>query len=90
MRALHDLILMGKVRYIGASGMYAWQFAFMNSVAEKHGWTEFVSMQPEYSLLYREEVCLIFCKVPLSIHPCINSPLCDPRRVCCVLVLNRE
>jgi aryl-alcohol dehydrogenase-like predicted oxidoreductase len=56
MKALHDLVESGKVRYIGASTMWTWQFAHYNSVAEKHGWTKFVSIQPEYSLLYREEV----------------------------------
>ncbi|KAJ6628319.1 Aldo keto reductase [Mycena sp. CBHHK59/15] len=55
MRALHDLIVGGKVRYIGASSMRAWCFAEMNHVAEKNGWMKFVSMQSEYSLLYREE-----------------------------------
>jgi len=55
MKALHDLVDSGKVRYIGASSMRCWQFARMNEVAEKHGWTKFVSMQNEYSLLYREE-----------------------------------
>ncbi|KAF8065191.1 NADP-dependent oxidoreductase domain-containing protein [Lyophyllum atratum] len=55
MKALHDLVESGKVRYIGASSMRAWQFAHLNEVAEKHGWTKFVSMQNEYSLLYREE-----------------------------------
>jgi aryl-alcohol dehydrogenase-like predicted oxidoreductase len=56
MKALHDLVQSGKVRYIGASSMRAWQFAEMNHVAEKNGWTKFISMQNEYSLLYREEV----------------------------------
>ncbi len=56
MKALHDLVQSGKVRYIGASSMRAWQFSEMNQVAEKNGWTKFVSMQNEYSLLYREEV----------------------------------
>lgn len=56
MKALHDLVQSGKVRYLGASSMRAWQFAEMNHVAEKNGWTQFVSMQDEYSLLYREEV----------------------------------
>ena len=56
MQALHDLVLSGKVRYIGASSMRAWQFAEMNAVAEKYGYTQFVSMQSEYSLLYREDV----------------------------------
>ncbi|KZS88520.1 Aldo/keto reductase [Sistotremastrum niveocremeum HHB9708] len=55
MEALHDLVKMGKVRYIGASSMWAWQFAWMNHVAELRGWTKFVSMQSQYSLLYREE-----------------------------------
>ncbi|KAJ6556843.1 Aldo/keto reductase [Mycena vulgaris] len=55
MRALHDLVVSGKVRYIGASSMRAWRFAEMNHVAEKNGWTQFVSMQGEYSLLQREE-----------------------------------
>jgi len=55
MCALNDLVRSGKVRYIGASSMWAWQFAEYNNVAEKHGWTQFVSMQNQYSLLYREE-----------------------------------
>ncbi|KAJ7176652.1 Aldo/keto reductase [Mycena filopes] len=55
MRALHDLVQSGKVRYIGASSMRVWRFAEMNHVAEMNGWTQFVSMQGEYSLLYREE-----------------------------------
>lgn len=56
MKALHDLVQSGKVRYIGASSMRCWQFAKMNHVAEMNRWTTFVSMQNEYSLLYREEV----------------------------------
>ncbi|OZJ06767.1 hypothetical protein BZG36_00418 [Bifiguratus adelaidae] len=55
MEALHDLVKMGKVRYIGGSSMFAWQFAKMNFVADKHGWTKFISMQNQYNLLYREE-----------------------------------
>ncbi|THU75330.1 Aldo/keto reductase, partial [Dendrothele bispora CBS 962.96] len=55
MKALHDLVQSGKVRYIGASSMRCWQFALLNEVADKNGWTKFVSMQSEYSLLYREE-----------------------------------
>jgi aryl-alcohol dehydrogenase-like predicted oxidoreductase len=55
MEALHDLIKSGKVRYIGASSMWAVQFAQMQFVAEKNGWTKFVSMQNHYNLLYREE-----------------------------------
>jgi len=55
MEALHDLIKMGKVRYIGASTMSAWQFAKAQQVAERNGWTKFTSMQNQVSLLYREE-----------------------------------
>jgi 1-deoxyxylulose-5-phosphate synthase len=55
MEALHDVVKAGKARYIGASSMYAWQFAQMQFVAEKHGWTKFVSMQNHYNLVYREE-----------------------------------
>jgi aryl-alcohol dehydrogenase-like predicted oxidoreductase len=55
MKALHDLVESGKVRYIGASSMWAVQFAAMQWCAEKHGWTKFVSMQGWYNLLYREE-----------------------------------
>ncbi|SPN97787.1 related to aryl-alcohol dehydrogenases [Cephalotrichum gorgonifer] len=55
MRALHDLVRSGKVRYIGASSMRAVQFARMQFAAERNGWTKFVSMQGQYSLLYREE-----------------------------------
>ncbi|ORY96565.1 NADP-dependent oxidoreductase domain-containing protein [Syncephalastrum racemosum] len=55
MEALHDLVKSGKVRYIGASSMWAWQFQKANHVAEKNGWTKFVSMQNLYNLLYREE-----------------------------------
>lgn len=55
MEALHDVVKAGKARYIGASSMYAWQFAKANHVAEKHGWTKFVSMQNYYNVMYREE-----------------------------------
>ena len=55
MRALHDLVTQGKVRYIGASAMYSWQFAKAQAVAEKNGWTKFISMQNHLNLLYREE-----------------------------------
>lgn len=55
MEALHDLIKMGKIRYIGASAMYAWQFQKANYIAEKHGWIKFISMQNHYNLLYRED-----------------------------------
>src|SRR5437764_2207976 len=55
LEALHDLVKSGKVRYIGASSMYAWQFAQALYLADLHGWTRFVSMQNHYNLLYREE-----------------------------------
>jgi aryl-alcohol dehydrogenase (NADP+) len=55
MEALHDVVKAGKARYIGASSMYAWQFAKMQHAAERHGWTRFVSMQNHYNLIYREE-----------------------------------
>lgn len=55
MRALHDLVTMGKIRYIGASSMWATQFAQMQFAAEKNGWTKFISMQNYYNLCYREE-----------------------------------
>ncbi|MET7804018.1 aldo/keto reductase [Micromonospora chersina] len=55
LEALHDLVRAGKVRYLGASSMYAWQFAKALWAAERHGWTRFVSMQNHYNLLYREE-----------------------------------
>ena len=55
MGALHDIVRAGKARYIGASSMFAWQFAKAQHVAERNGWTPFVSMQPHYNLLYREE-----------------------------------
>ena len=55
MEALHDIVRSGKVRYLGASTMFAWQFEQMNHVARQHGWTSFVNMQCQYNLLYREE-----------------------------------
>ena len=55
MKALHDLVQSGKVRYIGASSMWTYQFVMMQYIAEKNGWTKFVSMQNQHSLLYREE-----------------------------------
>jgi aryl-alcohol dehydrogenase-like predicted oxidoreductase len=55
MEALHDVIKSGKARYIGASSMYTWQFAKAQYTADLHGWTRFVSMQPHYNLIYREE-----------------------------------
>ncbi len=55
MEALHDVVKAGKTRYIGASSMYAWQFAKAQYLAERHGWTPFVTMQNHYNLLHREE-----------------------------------
>jgi len=55
MEALHDVVKAGKARYIGASSMYAWQFAKAQHVAGANGWTKFVSMQNHYNLIYREE-----------------------------------
>ena len=55
MAALHDVVQAGKVRYLGASSMYAWQFAKAQYTADLGGWTRFVSMQDHYNLLYREE-----------------------------------
>ncbi|HEV7718307.1 MAG TPA: aldo/keto reductase [Arsenicitalea sp.] len=64
MEALHDVVKAGKARYIGASSMYAWQFAKLQHAADMHGWTRFVSMQDQVSLTYREEEreMLPFCK----------------------------
>ncbi|WP_394842818.1 aldo/keto reductase [Pendulispora brunnea] len=55
MEALHDVVRAGKARYIGASSMYAWQFAKAQYTADARGWTRFVSMQNHYNLVYREE-----------------------------------
>src|SRR6201996_9279866 len=64
MEALHDVVKAGKARYIGASSMFAWQLAQAQHAAERNGWTKFVSMQPHYNLLYREEEreMLPFCE----------------------------
>jgi aryl-alcohol dehydrogenase (NADP+) len=55
MEALNDIVRAGKARYIGASSMFAWQFARALHTSEKHGWSKFVSMQNHYNLVYREE-----------------------------------
>jgi aryl-alcohol dehydrogenase (NADP+) len=55
MEALHEVVKAGKARYIGASSMFAWQFAKAQYTADLHGWTRFVSMQDHYNLVYREE-----------------------------------
>jgi aryl-alcohol dehydrogenase-like predicted oxidoreductase len=72
MKALNDLVVSGKVRYIGASSMRTWQFALLQETAEKNGWVKFVSMQNEVSLLYREEVstqCHPFFFANILIYP---------------------
>jgi aryl-alcohol dehydrogenase-like predicted oxidoreductase len=55
LEALHDVVRIGKARYIGASSMYAWQFAKALYTSDLHGWARFASMQPHYNLIYREE-----------------------------------
>jgi aryl-alcohol dehydrogenase (NADP+) len=62
--ALHDIVKAGKARYVGASSMYAWQFAKMLHAADRHGWTRFLTMQNHYNLIYREEEreMLPFCR----------------------------
>ncbi|HEY2751960.1 aldo/keto reductase [Phenylobacterium sp.] len=55
LEALNDVVRAGKARYIGASSMYAWQFSKMLATSERNGWARFVSMQPQYNLVYREE-----------------------------------
>ena len=85
MRALHEVVQSGKVRYIGASSMWAWEFARLQYIAESKGWTKFISMQPFYNLLYREEEreMLPFCKetgvgiIPWS--PIARGVLAKPR-----------
>jgi aryl-alcohol dehydrogenase-like predicted oxidoreductase len=64
MEALHDIVRAGKALYIGASSMHSWQFAKSLYTADLHGWTRFVSMQPHYNLIYREEEreMLPFCR----------------------------
>lgn len=60
MEALHDVVKAGKVRYLGASAMWAWQFSKLQYTASLHGWTRFVSMQDQYSAIYREEEAEMF------------------------------
>lgn len=82
MEALHDVVKAGKARYIGASAMYAWQFQKALHVAEKNGWTRFVSMQDHLNLIYREEEreMLPLCKEEkIAITP--YSPLASGRLV---------
>ncbi len=70
MEALHDVVRAGKVRYLGASSMAAWQFATMQHAADLGGWTRFVSMQDHYNLLMREEEREMF---PLLAHQGVGS-----------------
>lgn len=89
MEALHDLIKAGKVRYIGASSMWAVQFAQMQFVAEKNGWTKFVSMQNHYNLLYREEEREMnrFCNMTgVGLIPVCSSasPFSSVMLMCCM------
>lgn len=64
METLHDVVKSGKARYIGASTMHTWQFQKLQNIAEKNGWTKFVTMQNHYNLMYREEEreMIPFCK----------------------------
>ena len=68
LEALHDVVKAGKARYIGASSMHSWQFAKALYLADLHGWTRFVSMQPHYNLIYREEEREMF-------------PLCEDQKI---------
>jgi aryl-alcohol dehydrogenase-like predicted oxidoreductase len=80
MEALHDVVRAGKARYIGASAMFAWQFQKALHVAEKHGWTRFVSMQDHLNLLYREEereMLPLCCEEKIGVIP--YSPLASGR-----------
>lgn len=80
MEALHDVVKSGKARYIGASSMYAWQFQKALNIAEKNGWTKFISMQNHLNLIYREEEreMLPFCQdQKIAVTP--YSPLASGR-----------
>ncbi|MBC1401083.1 aldo/keto reductase [Listeria booriae] len=80
MEALHDVVKSGKARYIGASAMYAWQFQKAQRVAERNGWTKFVSMQNHYNMIYREEEreMIPFCRdEKIAVTP--YSPLASGR-----------
>lgn len=87
MRALHDVVMSGKVRYLGASSMWAWEFQRLQNIAEMRGWTKFISMQNFYNLVYREEEreMIPFCKetgvglIPWS--PLARGLLCRPMGV---------
>ena len=86
MRALNDLVTDGKVRYLGASAMYAWQFQKAQYTAKRHGWVPFVAMQNHYNLLYREEEreMIPLCKdMGVGLTP--YSPLAAGRLSRCLL-----
>lgn len=72
MEALNDLVRSGKVRYIGASSMTAWQFQKLNNIAERRGWAKFISMQNLYNLLFREEEREMIPYCLDGINPFIN------------------
>jgi aryl-alcohol dehydrogenase-like predicted oxidoreductase len=61
MEALHDVVKAGNARYLGASSMWAWRFAKLQHAAERHGWTKFISMQDQYSLLAKRSVRCSAC-----------------------------
>lgn len=67
MRALNDVVESGKVRYIGASSMAAWEFQTLQNLADRKGWHKFISMQNYYNLIYREEEneMIPYCKLTL-------------------------
>jgi len=67
MRALHEVVLSGKVRYIGASSMAAWEFQMLQNIAEKNGWTKFISMQNYYNLI-------VYTFLPLSLSLTLSPP----------------
>jgi aryl-alcohol dehydrogenase-like predicted oxidoreductase len=76
LEALNDVVRAGKARYIGASSMYAWQFAKMLAVSDENGWSRFVSMQPQYNLVYREEEReMIPCCLDMGVGVIPWSPL---------------
>ena len=77
MEALHDVVKAGKARYIGASSMFAWQFAKAQATAERHGGTRFVSMQNHYNLVYREEEREM---IPLCIDQGVGGDPVEPAR----------
>ncbi|KAJ1558200.1 hypothetical protein HK096_003015, partial [Nowakowskiella sp. JEL0078] len=73
MEALNDLVRSGKVRYIGASSMYAWQLAKLNAVAEKNGWAKFVSMQPLLKLNIDELITVIYREEEREVIPLLKD-----------------